>query len=106
MFCCVWAVALVIVGVAVIKLWDRSEAMGFVTTYPIDVIVVGGVVAVPILPAYLVSRMVFTRLRWQAGDEEEPYCVHCDYDLTGNVSGVCPECGQRIQNDASEHSGC
>ena len=20
-------------------------------------------------------------------------CRHCDYDLTGNVSGVCPECG-------------
>ena len=20
-------------------------------------------------------------------------CVKCDYDLTGNVSGVCPECG-------------
>ena len=21
------------------------------------------------------------------------HCPHCDYDLTGNVSGVCPECG-------------
>ena len=21
-------------------------------------------------------------------------CVHCGYDLTGNVSGVCPECGK------------
>ena len=20
-------------------------------------------------------------------------CSQCDYDLTGNVSGVCPECG-------------
>jgi hypothetical protein len=20
-------------------------------------------------------------------------CPHCGYDLTGNVSGVCPECG-------------
>ena len=20
-------------------------------------------------------------------------CLHCGYDLTGNVSGVCPECG-------------
>ena len=20
-------------------------------------------------------------------------CVYCGYDLTGNVSGVCPECG-------------
>jgi hypothetical protein len=23
-------------------------------------------------------------------------CSRCDYDLTGNVSGVCPECGQAI----------
>jgi hypothetical protein len=23
-------------------------------------------------------------------------CQHCGYDLTGNVSGVCPECGERI----------
>jgi hypothetical protein len=23
-------------------------------------------------------------------------CRSCDYDLTGNVSGVCPECGMQI----------
>ena len=23
-------------------------------------------------------------------------CVHCEYNLTGNVSGVCPECGAAI----------
>ena len=22
-------------------------------------------------------------------------CLHCGYSLTGNVSGVCPECGRR-----------
>ena len=21
-------------------------------------------------------------------------CVHCGYDLRGNISGVCPECGK------------
>ncbi|UCC31619.1 MAG: hypothetical protein JSU86_04940 [Phycisphaerales bacterium] len=24
-------------------------------------------------------------------------CVSCAYDLTGNVSGVCPECGAKIE---------
>ncbi len=24
-------------------------------------------------------------------------CVQCDYNLTGNVSGVCPECGRKIE---------
>lgn len=28
-------------------------------------------------------------------------CRHCAYDLTGNVSGVCPECGTNIVNKAS-----
>lgn len=23
-------------------------------------------------------------------------CLHCGYDLTGNVSGVCPECGKPV----------
>ena len=23
-------------------------------------------------------------------------CVKCSYNLTGNVSGVCPECGEKI----------
>ena len=25
-----------------------------------------------------------------------PVCARCGYNLTGNVSGVCPECGERI----------
>jgi len=24
------------------------------------------------------------------------HCRHCSYNLTGNISGVCPECGTRI----------
>jgi len=24
-------------------------------------------------------------------------CHQCGYDLTGNISGVCPECGSKIQ---------
>jgi hypothetical protein len=27
------------------------------------------------------------------------HCQHCGYDLTGNVSGVCPECGTGITSD-------
>jgi hypothetical protein len=23
-------------------------------------------------------------------------CQHCGYDLTGNVSGICPECGKAV----------
>ncbi len=27
-----------------------------------------------------------------------PYCSRCGYDLTGNESGTCPECGTTIQS--------
>ena len=36
------------------------------------------------------------RRRWherRAETEGHPACRACGYDLTGNVSGVCPECG-------------
>ena len=26
------------------------------------------------------------------------HCVHCGYNLAGNVSGICPECGGEIEN--------
>lgn len=26
-------------------------------------------------------------------------CVKCGYDLTGNVSGICPECGTPIRKN-------
>lgn len=29
-------------------------------------------------------------------------CGECGYDLTGNVSGVCPECGTRVMNTPRE----
>ena len=29
-------------------------------------------------------------------------CLHCGYDLTGNVSGVCPECGSAIPGGSSK----
>jgi hypothetical protein len=27
---------------------------------------------------------------------DQPICGQCGYDLTGNVSGVCPECGWKL----------
>ncbi len=27
----------------------------------------------------------------------EGRCPFCDYNLTGNVSGTCPECGKRVE---------
>jgi hypothetical protein len=55
------------------------------------------VVAFAAMPGFVILRRVLSRHREQrlraAGR-----CVKCGYDLTGNVSGVCPECGQTIKN--------
>jgi len=45
-----------------------------------------GVTAV--LPAMYCRRIVVRRRRLCRG-----FCISCDYNLTSNTSGVCPECG-------------
>ena len=42
------------------------------------------------VPSFIVWRR--TR-RPRAG-----HCVNCGYDLTGNTSGVCPECGTEVES--------
>lgn len=39
-------------------------------------------------------------LRWERRREAmfiSPICPSCGYDLTGNQSGICPECGKSIR---------
>ncbi len=32
----------------------------------------------------------------KAPNPDHPVCGSCGYDLTGNVSGICPECGEAV----------
>ena len=34
--------------------------------------------------------------------EQPPTCLECGYNLTGNTSGICPECGTPIPKEARE----
>jgi hypothetical protein len=34
----------------------------------------------------------------------EQLCVQCGYSLTGNTSGICPECGTSIVKPEAEHA--
>jgi hypothetical protein len=47
-----------------------------------------------VLLAYL-ERIARRRQRLSSG-----CCVRCGYNLTGNVSGVCPECGRKVDAQA------
>ncbi|MGD8454235.1 MAG: hypothetical protein PVJ57_20670 [Phycisphaerae bacterium] len=49
--------------------------------------------------AGLLSRHVYVTMRWKNAEIGGRYCVQCQYDLTGNVSGRCPECGLELTDD-------
>ncbi len=48
------------------------------------------------LVAVAVTSMVARGFQLRASRSRAGLCVSCTYDLAGNVSGVCPECGERI----------
>ncbi len=47
---------------------------------------------IPFALLSLVTGLIWWRVRGPAGR-----CRNCNYDLTGNTSGVCPECGTPVQ---------
>jgi len=51
-------------------------------------------VSLPCLMVYVwfgIRVIILRRLRWKLGR-----CLQCNYDLTANTSGVCPECGTPV----------
>ena len=53
---------------------------------------------VPVALFAFYPMFVFVRgplRRWRR--DREGLCVKCGYNLTGNVSGICPECGRPIE---------
>ena len=49
---------------------------------------------VPLLIISLFTTSRLLRHRREARRTRRGACRHCGYDLTGNVSGICPECGR------------
>lgn len=56
--------------------------------YPAIALIVFGGIQWSLLAA-LAARWLFR----EPLDRSRPLCIQCGYDLTGNVSGRCPECG-------------
>jgi len=52
--------------------------------------------------AYLLAQVIYFALRVGAVEDGDPRCRSCGYNLTGNVSGRCPECGQPIAAEPSD----
>jgi len=45
---------------------------------------------------WLWRRGITAELRAALNAQGLPTCLHCGYDLTGNTSGTCPECGKGV----------
>ena len=61
---------------------------------------------VPLWPMFVLSACypTFVLVCWSIHRRRRSgrgLCMSCRYDLTGNVSGVCPECGRAIINPTS-----
>lgn len=50
-------------------------------------------ILVPLVTGYASGRVF---LRWTRPPKKTGHCGNCGYNLQGNVSGVCPECGARL----------
>ena len=57
---------------------------------------IGYFVVAPLIALILSSR-VYLRLRWEVFKGPWTRCENCGYNLTGNESGVCPECGSEVE---------
>ena len=81
--------------------WGRFDWMwierdeGTIVTVHLPHWVLLAAVGVPTLLLWLPSRRRRT----------PGHCQKCGYDLTGNVSGVCPECGRRVGQKAARAAG-
>jgi hypothetical protein len=69
------------------------------TTQPRPAVFMGYAVNFPIYVLFLIvaAPTVFLWLRHPRHYPPQ-YCQRCGYDLTGNVSGRCPECGVRRED--------
>ncbi|GJM26853.1 MAG: hypothetical protein DHS20C16_32680 [Phycisphaerae bacterium] len=68
--------------------------LGWFASLCLDILV-GGIIGVLsiVLTMRIRHRSVRRSLRRQLIALSEPTCLACGYDLTGNESGRCPECG-------------
>ncbi len=64
--------------------------------FPGEHVLVGGSVTAAVFAAWFSAKVVYREARWKTIFFDGRTCGSCGYDLTGNESGICPECGERL----------
>jgi len=65
------------------------------------------VIVLPLWMPFVILAIPTVLLWWRDCRSIPPgHCQQCGYDLTGNVSGVCPECGVRRPEAKQRGRGC
>ncbi len=59
-------------------------------------------VSVPLGLAFVIAAGITALLFWRDRRFPAGHCQKCGYDLTGNVSGRCPECGTPVPDTSAE----
>jgi hypothetical protein len=77
----------------------KSTDSGFIGLFSFPWISVGGLggcfsIVVPLWTLFLLFAIPGARLFRRFHHTPQHCCQACGYSLTGNVSGLCPECGQ------------
>ncbi len=81
----------VIVATGLFVLWDKLVA-SVPSRWSVYLLFILSLIGFGIA-IWLTRRDIRRRLRAQLTKKGIPVCIPCGYDLTGNVTGRCPECG-------------
>ena len=102
------ALALTLIPIAALLrlVVDGDVAMVLRQSYHIpEQLSLGVLICFWLVVSYLIARVGYRKMRWKTCAIDPIFCVSCNYDLTGNVSGVCPECGSPIP-PVRAHDSC
>jgi hypothetical protein len=84
--------------------WNGFHAVFNITIRNRSPIWIWDIVVVPqwfIAALFAIAPSIWLIRRLRATSHPPPgLCKSCNYDLTGNTSGTCPECGMRIGSDS------
>jgi hypothetical protein len=88
-------------GWVFMAIWFASFGIGMIYIIPMEseywaialVAFLAGMSTIPTAVCYWKGEPLRRR---RSEEDDRDACLNCGYNLTGNISGMCPECGERI----------